>query len=350
MPLHPRTRPTRLRLRPRLAALALVAGLLGASAGWTAAAAESAVPADGRDSYVAAAAGAGGSRWRRRARGAAPRQRGGARGRRARGARPAGRHRARHGPAAGARRGRPAGGARGGAHRDARPEPADRPPRRASGSSTSRRRRAMGAFVLQLVDDPLPGVERALVIAGSDKRGTIFGIYDLSAADRRVALVLVGRRAGRAASAELYVLPGPPHAGQPEVKYRGIFINDEAPGAVGLGAEKFGGFNQQFYEKVFELILRTEGQLPLAGDVGQGLQRGRSRETRARRRVRHRDGHLASRADDARAEEWRRTARARGTTRPTSEAARVLAGRASSARAPTRASSPSACAATATSR
>src|SRR5690606_14299594 len=36
------------------------------------------------------------------------------------------------------------------------------------------------AFVIQVVEDPAPGVERALVVAGSDKRGTIFGVYDLS--------------------------------------------------------------------------------------------------------------------------------------------------------------------------
>jgi hypothetical protein len=36
------------------------------------------------------------------------------------------------------------------------------------------------SFFLQTVADPLPGVSSALVIAGSDKRGTIYGIYDLS--------------------------------------------------------------------------------------------------------------------------------------------------------------------------
>ena len=51
------------------------------------------------------------------------------------------------------------------------------------------------AFVVQPVEKPMPGVDRALVIAGSDKRGTIYGVYDLSERDRRVALVLVGRRA-----------------------------------------------------------------------------------------------------------------------------------------------------------
>ena len=36
------------------------------------------------------------------------------------------------------------------------------------------------SYILQVVRNPLPGVERALVIAGSDRRGTIFGIYHLS--------------------------------------------------------------------------------------------------------------------------------------------------------------------------
>src|SRR5690606_26635199 len=35
-------------------------------------------------------------------------------------------------------------------------------------------------FTTQIIDNPLPGVAQALVIAGSDKRGTIYGIYDLS--------------------------------------------------------------------------------------------------------------------------------------------------------------------------
>jgi len=45
----------------------------------------------------------------------------------------------------------------------------------------------------------------------------------------------------------------------PKVKYRGIFINDEAPAFSGWTKEKFGGVNHQVYEKVFELILRLKG-------------------------------------------------------------------------------------------
>jgi hypothetical protein len=113
-------------------------------------------------------------------------------------------------------------------------------------------------YLLQTVDNPLPGIKKALIIAGSDKRGTIFGIYDLSAkigvspwywwADVPVK-----------EQKNLYVLPGRHTDGEPAVKYRGIFINDEAPAFSGWTKEKFGGVNHNAYEKVFELILRLKG-------------------------------------------------------------------------------------------
>lgn len=113
-------------------------------------------------------------------------------------------------------------------------------------------------FALQVVDRPFPGVDRALVIAGSDRRGTIFGIYDLSAEIgvspwHWWADVPVPRQP------DLYVLPGWHTQGEPVVKYRGIFINDEAPALSGWARERFGGFNHRFYEKVFELVLRLKG-------------------------------------------------------------------------------------------
>ena len=48
------------------------------------------------------------------------------------------------------------------------------------------------SYVLQIVQNPLPGVKRALVIAGSDSRGTIYGVYDSSERIRCFAVVLVG--------------------------------------------------------------------------------------------------------------------------------------------------------------
>ena len=72
-------------------------------------------------------------------------------------------------------------------------------------------------------------------------------------------MVLVGRRARSPSVGACYVLPGAHSDGEPAVKYRGIFLNDEAPALTGWAREKFGGVNHQFYEKVFELILRLKG-------------------------------------------------------------------------------------------
>jgi len=113
-------------------------------------------------------------------------------------------------------------------------------------------------FILQGIRDPMPQVEHALIIAGSDKRGTLYGMLDLSS---RIGVspwywwADVPARKQR----ELFVLPGRHTLGEPAVTYRGIFINDEAPALSKWSLEKFGGFNHVFYEKVFELILRLKG-------------------------------------------------------------------------------------------
>ncbi|MEP6493469.1 MAG: glycosyl hydrolase 115 family protein [bacterium] len=113
-------------------------------------------------------------------------------------------------------------------------------------------------FVIQIVEKPMPGVDRALVIAGSDKRGTIFGIYDLSA-EIGVSPWTWWADVPARQQDSLFVLPGRHTRGEPAVKYRGIFLNDEAPALSGWTKEKFGGVNHQFYEKVFELVLRLKG-------------------------------------------------------------------------------------------
>ncbi|KQV55878.1 MULTISPECIES: glycosyl hydrolase 115 family protein [unclassified Caulobacter] len=112
-------------------------------------------------------------------------------------------------------------------------------------------------FVQQVVENPRPGVARALVIAGADKRGTIFGAYDLS---ERAGVspwtwwadVPVSKHA------DVFVAPGT-NVQKPSVKYRGIFLNDEDPALGGWARAKFGGLNHVFYERVFELILRLKG-------------------------------------------------------------------------------------------
>ncbi|AXB56827.1 glycosyl hydrolase 115 family protein [Flavobacterium fluviale] len=113
-------------------------------------------------------------------------------------------------------------------------------------------------FTTQIVENPLKGVKKALVIAGSDKRGTIYGIYDLSN-QIGVSPWYFWADVPVKKQSELHVLPGIHSQGEPKVKYRGIFINDEAPALSGWAFEKFGGFNSKFYDKVFELILRMKG-------------------------------------------------------------------------------------------
>ncbi len=97
----------------------------------------------------------------------------------------------------------------------------------------------------------------ALVIAGSDKRGTIYGIYDLSE-QIGVSPWYWWADVPVAHQDNLFVKPGRYTEGEPAVKYRGIFLNDEAPCLSGWTKEKFGGFNHKFYVKVFELLLRLK--------------------------------------------------------------------------------------------
>lgn len=114
------------------------------------------------------------------------------------------------------------------------------------------------SFVVEKIINPFPGVSSALVIAGSDKRGTIFGIYEIS---RNIGVSPWYWWADVPAkkSEEIFVRAARYVQGEPGVKYRGIFINDEEPALGRWAVEKYGGFTHEFYEKVFELILRMKG-------------------------------------------------------------------------------------------
>lgn len=110
----------------------------------------------------------------------------------------------------------------------------------------------------QVVDHPLPGVVRALVIVGSDRRGAIYGIYDLSQ-DIGVSPWYWWADVPVRHQDALYVQPGRWVVGPPVVKYRGIFLNDERPALTGWVDEKYGDYNHRFYAKVFDLLLRLRG-------------------------------------------------------------------------------------------
>jgi hypothetical protein len=113
-------------------------------------------------------------------------------------------------------------------------------------------------YLIQTVRNPLPGVEEAVVIAGSDKRGTIYGVYEL-AAQMGVSPWYYWADVPVQKHASVGIRSGVYTDGEPAVKYRGIFLNDEAPALTGWAQETFGGLNSRFYEKVFELILRLKG-------------------------------------------------------------------------------------------
>ena len=113
-------------------------------------------------------------------------------------------------------------------------------------------------YLVQTVRDPLPGVARALVIAGSDRRGAVYGVYTLSE-QMGVSPWHWWADVPPAHHAVLAVADGTRASDAPVVKYRGIFLNDEAPALSGFAKDSFGGFNHRFYEKVFELILRLRG-------------------------------------------------------------------------------------------
>lgn len=105
-------------------------------------------------------------------------------------------------------------------------------------------------------------VGRQLVIAGSDKRGTIYGIYELSR-QLGVSPWYWWADAPVTTRDNAYVLPGTFTDGEPAVEFRGIFLNDEAPCLTTWVKNTFGtGYGgHDFYEKVFELILRLRGNM-----------------------------------------------------------------------------------------
>ncbi len=103
-------------------------------------------------------------------------------------------------------------------------------------------------------------VGQQLVIAGSDRRGTIYGIYELSR-QLGVSPWYWWADAPVAKHDEAYIIKGTYTDGEPAVEFRGIFLNDEAPCLTGWVKNTFGTDygDHRFYEKVFELILRLKG-------------------------------------------------------------------------------------------
>jgi hypothetical protein len=103
-------------------------------------------------------------------------------------------------------------------------------------------------------------IGQQLVIAGSDKRGTVFGIYELSL-QLGVSPWYWWADVPVVKHNQAFVRPGMFTDGEPAVRYRGIFLNDEAPCLTTWVKNTFGTDygDHNFYGKVFELILRLKG-------------------------------------------------------------------------------------------
>jgi len=118
-------------------------------------------------------------------------------------------------------------------------------------------------FIIKMVDNQL-------LILGSDMRGAIYGVYELSQ-QMGVSPWYWWADVAIPHHSNIYIKGGEHTAGEPVVRYRGIFLNDEAPCLSGWVKEKFpdngcptavkglaNGMNSQFYERVFELLLRLK--------------------------------------------------------------------------------------------
>ena len=115
-------------------------------------------------------------------------------------------------------------------------------------------------YLMTVVENPLPGVDEALVIAGSDMRGTIYGIYELSE-QLGISPWYDWMDVPVAHQENLSLAKGTYTAGEPAVRYRGLFLNDEAPCLTSWVKNTFGTEygGHEFYARVFELILRLRG-------------------------------------------------------------------------------------------
>ena len=105
-------------------------------------------------------------------------------------------------------------------------------------------------------------IDGQVVIAGSDRRGTVYGIYELSR-QMGVSPWYWWMDAPVANHDYVGILPGTYTDGEPAVEFRGLFLNDEAPCLTSWVKNTYGTEygDHRFYARVFELILRLKGNM-----------------------------------------------------------------------------------------
>jgi len=114
-------------------------------------------------------------------------------------------------------------------------------------------------YQIKLIDSPFDDVSKALLVCGSDKRGTIYGMFALSEYIGVSPLHFWGdvepaRREKIEINENIETV-----SKEPSVKYRGFFINDEWPCFGNWTSSHFKGFTAEAYDHVFELLLRLKG-------------------------------------------------------------------------------------------
>ncbi|WP_181306062.1 glycosyl hydrolase 115 family protein [Rufibacter sp. XAAS-G3-1] len=120
------------------------------------------------------------------------------------------------------------------------------------------------SYSVAVVEKPFANVAKALVVAGSDPRGTAFGVFELS---RRMGVSpwYWWADAKPAHKENLFVTAGTLVQGPPSVKYRGIFLNDEDWGLQPWAAQNMDkdikDIGPNTYARIFELLLRLKANL-----------------------------------------------------------------------------------------
>ncbi|HKK80977.1 MAG TPA: glycosyl hydrolase 115 family protein, partial [Prolixibacteraceae bacterium] len=112
-------------------------------------------------------------------------------------------------------------------------------------------------FIVQTINNPFPGVKKALVIVGSDRRGAAYGVFSLSK-EMGVSPWYWWADVPIKKKKQIYLEECQYISNSPKVKYRGIFINDESPAFRNWAKQTFGGINHKCYETIFELLLRNK--------------------------------------------------------------------------------------------
>ncbi len=110
-----------------------------------------------------------------------------------------------------------------------------------------------------VAESGMTAVKEALVIAGSDKRGTIYGMFRLSELCGVSPLIYWGDVVPQKKDTVILPIGDGIVSKEPSVRYRGFFINDEWPAFGNWCMETFGGVNARAYEEVFILLLRLKG-------------------------------------------------------------------------------------------